>query len=95
MIKKSRILAPASLAVVALAAFGSASVAEGTTAAEAACLAAVQETIGGPGGLSVISAEVSEANTVVMVKVPGAEAPWACYASPDGQVSEVSYMGEG
>jgi hypothetical protein len=61
-------------------------------AAEVACVAAVQ-TETGTTGASVRSSQVTQAGTNVMVRVPGADAPWSCLASSDGVVAEVRYAG--
>ena len=48
--------------------------------------------------VSTISVEMGETNTVVLVRVPGAEAPWRCeYGYVDGApaVQRVFYTAEG
>lgn len=67
---------------------------ETVTPAESACLAAVEKETG-VSGVSTISVSPSEAATTVMVKVPGAEAPWKCNSDSDGNVAEVTYTAEG
>lgn len=67
---------------------------ESHPAAEKACLAAVAKTTQvNANSLSVISAEWSQAGTGIKVKVPGAEAPWACMVDDKGKVWNVSYTG--
>ena len=64
----------------------------GSPAAEQACLTAVANQTKAVGA-SVLSSEFSQANTVVYVSVPGADAPWVCYSNDRGQVSNVMYSG--
>ena len=63
------------------------------SAAEAACVAAVRTTTAAPGALGVISSEVSDSGTTVLVSVPGATAPWSCRVSADGVVEETMFTG--
>jgi hypothetical protein len=63
-------------------------------ASDKACLAAVSKSTNvASSKLSVISSEFSEAGISVSVKVPGAEAPWACMTDQKGKVWNVSYTG--
>lgn len=64
--------------------------------AEANCLAAVSEQVGIEAGqLSVLSADVSEAGTSVMIEVPEATAPWNCVVDTDGStVADVFFTDE-
>lgn len=59
--------------------------------AESACLAAVASKVG-KGGVSTISVNPSQENTSVMVRVPGAQAPWSC-TYQGGKVVEVFFAG--
>lgn len=60
---------------------------------ESACMAAVNEQVGGSQDLTVLSSEFSEANSLVMVGVGPNRAPWRCLASNDGTVQEVYFTG--
>lgn len=61
---------------------------------EQACLAAVSKKVGiASNKLSVIESMGSEAGISVSVKVPGAQAPWACMTDQKGKVWNVSYTG--
>lgn len=63
-------------------------------ASEKACLAAVsKKTNVASSKLSVAGSEFSEAGISVSVKVPGADAPWACMTDQKGKVWNVSYTG--
>ncbi|HEY5804393.1 MAG TPA: hypothetical protein VIT90_11930 [Lysobacter sp.] len=63
-------------------------------ASEKACLAAVSRKVGvAAGKLSVIESLGAEAGISVSVKVPGADAPWACMTDQKGKVWNVSYSG--
>ncbi len=65
--------------------------------AESDCLAAVANQVGS-GDVSTISVEEGETSTKVMVRVPGARAPWQCnwgYRDGAPAVLEVFYAGEG
>lgn len=61
---------------------------------ESTCVAAVASEVRN-NAVSLIRSEVSEGTgqTVVYVNVPGAQAPWACYATPAGAVLRVEYTG--
>ena len=61
--------------------------------AETACVAAVRTTTGATGPLGVLSSEVSQAGTTVLVEVPGATAPWSCRVSTDGVIEETMFTG--
>ncbi len=61
------------------------------SAAESACLAAVASKVG-KAGVSTISVNPSQENTSVMVRVPGAQAPWSC-TYQGGKVAEVFFAG--
>lgn len=61
---------------------------EQTAAAREACRAAVQERAG-HGGITIPSAEFSEANTLVMLK-DGKGAHWKCLSSNDGSTVELT-----
>lgn len=63
-----------------------------STVAADACLRAVAESAGET-NVSILSAEFSEANNLVMVGVGASQDPWRCLVSNDGQVDEVSYAG--
>ena len=73
---------------------GSAPAAATPSTAEAACLAAVANEVG-VGDVELIRSEVSEGTGLiaVYVDVPGAEAPWGCYATAEGRVDSVQYLG--
>ena len=60
--------------------------------AEAACIAAV-ETTTGASDASVISSEFFQANTQVMVRVPGADGAVVLPLSNTGVVADVHYTG--
>ncbi len=65
--------------------------------AESDCLAAVSDTVGRD-DLSVLSSEMGENSTKVLVEVPGAAAPWHCewgYRDGSPAVLNVYYGGEG
>lgn len=63
-------------------------------ASEKACLAAVAKQVGTSSSkLSVIESLGSEAGIQVKVKVPGAQAPWACMTDQKGKPWNVSYTG--
>jgi hypothetical protein len=63
-------------------------------ASERACLAAVaKKTNVNRSRLSVIEALGGEAGILVKVKVPGADAPWACTTDQKGKPWNVSYTG--
>ncbi len=65
-----------------------------TSVAEKACLAAVAKQVGTKSSLlKVEDVSVSEAATVVMVKVPEATAPWKCFSDKKGKVSGVEFTG--
>jgi len=61
-------------------------------AAQQACLKAVTDETK-ESNVSVMSAEFSEANSLVMVAVGPDSAPWRCLVSNDGAVQEVSFAG--
>ncbi|HMQ57148.1 MAG TPA: hypothetical protein PKE65_01220 [Rhizobiaceae bacterium] len=63
----------------------------GSYSDEQACLAAVGREAGN-GDVSVISSDTSQAGTVVMVNVGGANAPWRCLIAR-GVVQEVMFTG--
>ena len=65
----------------------------GATKAESSCLAAVAQQAGSSEG-SIISAERGENATIVLVPVPGAQAPRRCKYGATG-VQRVFYTGEG
>lgn len=65
-----------------------------TAMAENACLNEVANQTRAS-GVTVINSDYSEAGTQVTLRVPGAEQPWSCLASNDGEVEQVQYMGEG
>ena len=58
------------------------------------CLAAVANEVQNP-SVSLIRTDVSEGDglTNVYVNVPGAQAPWLCWATAQGSVVEVMYSG--
>jgi hypothetical protein len=59
-----------------------------------ACRAAIARQTGRPiADVAVYDVAESEAGVGVMATVAGAEAPWACQSSPDGQVAGVIYTG--
>ena len=67
---------------------------ESHPASEAACLTAVsKKTNVASSKLSVIEALGGQAGISVSVKVPGADAPWACMTDQKGKVWNVSYTG--
>lgn len=69
----------------------------GLRGAESACLSAVANQVG-VSNVSTISVEDGENATIVLVRVPGAEAPWRCdYGFVDGSpgVLRVMYTAEG
>lgn len=57
---------------------------------EQACMDAVQDETG-VGGLTVRKVAGGETGTVVTVNVPGAKAPWECYATSSGTVTSVRF----
>jgi hypothetical protein len=59
---------------------------------EQACLAAVSRESNN-GEVTVLSSEVSQANTVVMIGVGSQHAPWRCLVSNSGVVAEVMFAG--
>jgi hypothetical protein len=59
--------------------------------AETACLAAVASQVG-KGGVSTISVIPSQTGASVMVRVPGAQAPWSC-TYQNGKVTDVFFAG--
>jgi hypothetical protein len=67
----------------------------GTSLAEKACLAAVAETVNlSRDSLSVSDVTTAEAGIGVMVRVPGATAPWSCLSDAKGQVQGVMFTGK-
>lgn len=67
------------------------------TKAESDCLAAVAKQVGNR-DVSTISVEMGENSTKVLVRVPGAQAPWQCdwgYTDHGPGVLSVMYLGEG
>lgn len=67
---------------------------ESHPASEKACLTAVAAKVGvASSKLSVIDSLGSEAGIQVKVKVPGADAPWACTTDQKGKPWNVSYTG--
>lgn len=67
---------------------------ESHPAAEKACIAAVaKKTNVNANKLSVIEALGAEAGIMVKVKVPGADAPWACMTDSKAKPWSVSYTG--
>jgi hypothetical protein len=65
-----------------------------TSAAATACRAAIANQAGRPvSDVAVFDVAESEAGVGVMATVAGAEAPWACQSSPEGQVAGVTYTG--
>jgi hypothetical protein len=67
---------------------------ESHPASEKACLTAVAAKVGvASSKLSVIEALGSEAGILVKVRVPGADAPWACMTDQKGKPWNVSYSG--
>ncbi len=60
-----------------------------TSAAESACMAAVNREYGGrESGLRIVHSEFSEANSLVIVEANGDR--WRCLSSNDGNVGELS-----
>lgn len=69
--------------------------ASATKVAENACLAAVAKTVNLPRSqLSVLDVATAESGTSVMVKVPGATAPWSCLSDAKGHASGVMFTGK-
>ncbi len=69
--------------------------ASATKVAEKACLAAVAKTVNLPRSkLSVSDVSTAESGISVMVKVPGATAPWSCLSDAKGHVSGVMFTGK-
>lgn len=67
---------------------------ESHPASEKACLTAVAAKVGvASSKLSVIESLGSEAGIQVKVRVPGADAPWACMTDQKGKPWNVSYTG--
>ncbi|MGP3695715.1 hypothetical protein [Rhodobacter sp. NSM] len=59
-----------------------------------ACRAAIARTNRRPvSDVAIFSYLFSEANTEVLASVAGAEAPWRCLSSNQGEVAEVTYTG--
>ena len=72
---------------------GSSGSRQATSAAESACMAAVNRQYGGKYDVRVISSEYSEANSLVMVDagpVGGMTERWRCLVSNDGTVQDLS-----
>lgn len=85
MIKKSPLLATAFL----LGTFGQQSLAQATSAATSACMAAVNNHYGGRvKRLNVVHSEFSQAASEVIVEADGER--WRCLSSNDGEVQELS-----
>lgn len=69
--------------------------ANSVSAAESACLAAVANEVN-EGDVSTINSRQGENSTVVLVRVPGAQAPWQCeygYRGGSSAVLRVFYTG--
>ena len=69
---------------------GSSGSRQATSAAESACMAAVNRQYGGNYDVRVISSEYSEANSLVMVAGGPNRERWRCLVSNDGQVQDLS-----
>jgi hypothetical protein len=72
---------------------GSSGSRQATSAAESACMAAVNRQYGGKYDVRVIRSEYSEANSLVMVDanpVGGMTEHWRCLVSNDGEVQDLS-----
>ena len=69
---------------------GSSGSRQATSAAESACMAAVNRQYGGNYGVRVISSEYSEANSLVMVAGGPNRERWRCLVSNDGVVQDLS-----
>ena len=66
-----------------------------TEVAEKACLSAVAKTVNLPRStLSVSDVSTAESGISVMVRVPGATAPWSCLSDAKGHVSGVMFTGK-
>ena len=63
---------------------------QATSAAESACMAAVNRQYGGRYDVQVISSEYSEANSLVMVAGGPDRERWRCLVSNDGEVQDLS-----
>jgi hypothetical protein len=63
---------------------------QATSAAESACMAAVNRQYGGNYDVRVISSEYSEANSLVMVAGGPNRERWRCLVSNDGKVQDLS-----
>ncbi len=46
------------------------------------------------GNVDVVASEFSQANTAVYMEVGPQRAPWRCLVSQDGQVAELSFLGD-
>lgn len=58
------------------------------------CLAAVAKTVNKPrSSLKIISSRGDSSGATVSIKVPTAQAPWACLTSPKGDVEDVYFNG--
>jgi len=74
---------------------GSSGSRQATSAAESACMAAVNRQYGGNYDVRVISSEYSEANSLVMVaasRTGGKTEQWRCLSSNDGKVADLSVV---
>lgn len=63
---------------------------QATSAAESACMAAVNSQYGGKYDVRVIRSEYSEANSLVVVAGGPNRERWRCLASNDGNVQDLS-----
>jgi len=58
------------------------------------CLTAVAKTVNRPrSSLKIISSRSDSSGANVSIKVPTAQAPWACLTSPRGDVEDVYFNG--
>jgi hypothetical protein len=65
-----------------------------TKVAQQACLAEVAKTANVPGStLSVLNVSTAGSAITVMVKIPGATAPWSCHSDAAGKVQDVMFTG--
>ena len=60
---------------------------------EERCLDRVNETVGG-GVIGTNRIEEAESGVMIYVNVQGASAPWQCFGSRDGTISEVYFGGD-
>lgn len=106
LIQRCTALCTAGIAAVALSGCveesgtrGSSAMRDASSAAESACMSAVNSNYGGNvKSVSVVSSEFSQANSTVMVRASGVRGgadseQWRCLVSSDGSVQDLSVVG--